>query len=376
MASMGSFPNAWLRTTVPVYHWQVPADRKDRRTMMVVGIDSHKDSLAACAIDRGGRARAQRSFANTVAGHLEVLEWVGDLGAGRVAIEGSGSYGRPLALVLLAAQVEVVEVPPQMTAGARRSQRSRHKSDPGDALQIARVGAREDDLPRPRPDGVVEDLRALVFYRREQAISLTREANRLHADLALIRPGYKQRITTKLTRRSTLSQVTRLISADRSVRASIARLRIRTMRGLISSIADLDTHIGELVTQTGAGVLTDIYGIGTVGAGEILAEVGDPTKYPTKAKFAMANGTAPLQASSGRTVRHRLNRGGNRRLNSTIHIAALTQIRRHGTEGRVYYDRLQTRGKTKKEALRILKRRISDRIWTHLQHIPTTPELT
>jgi len=102
-----------------------------------------------------------------------------------------------------------------------------------------------------------------------------------------------------------------------------------------------------------------------------LAQVGDPTKYPTKARFAMANGTAPLQASSGRVVRHRLNRGGNRRLNRAIHIAAVTQIRRPGTEGRLYYEQLQARGKTKREALRILKRRISDRIWTHLQQLST-----
>ena len=347
--------------------------------MMVVGIDSHKDSLVGCAVDEVGAPVGDRSFANTVAGHLKALEWVTDLGAGRVGIEGSGSYGRPLALVLMAAGVEVVEVPPQMTARARRSQRSRHKSDPGDALQIARVAAREDDLGRPRPDGAVEDLRAVVFYRREQAISLTREANRLHADLALIRPGYKKRITTRLTRRSALSRVMRLISRDRSVRADIARLRVRTMRALISRIAELDTQIGELIKTTGAGVLTDIYGIGTVGAGEILAEVGDPTKYATKARFAMANGTAPLQASSGRTIRHRLNRGGNRRLNSTIHIAALTQIRRPGTEGRIYYEKIQARGKTKTEAMRILKRRISDRIWTHLQQlstVSTAPELT
>ena len=347
--------------------------------MVVVGFDSHKDSLAGCAIDEVGAPIGHRSFENTVAGHVEASEWVGGLDAGRVAIEGSGSYGRPLALVLLAAGVEVVDVPPNMTAAGRRGQRSRHKSDPGDALLIARVGAREDDLPRPRPEGPVEDLRAVVFYRREQVISLTREANRLHADLALISPGYKKKVTGKLTRPRALGRVMRLISRDRSVRADIARRRIRTLRELIATIAELDTQIGDLVEATGAVVLTGIYGVGTVGAGEILAEVGDPTKYPTKSKFAMANGTAPLEASSGRIRRHRLNRGGNRQLNRTVHIAALTQIRRKGTEGRIFYDKLQDRGKTKKEAMRILKRRISDRIWTHLRQLSTVspaPDLT
>ena len=340
--------------------------------MVVVGIDSHKDTLAACAIDTLGQVLEHRSFANTAVGHVRALGWVRSVGAGRVAIEGSGSYGRRFALVLAEAEVEVVDVPPQMTARARRTQRSR-KSDPGDALLIARVGAREDDLPRPRPDGKTEDLRAVVSYRAEQVSYRTKEANRLHADLTLLHPGYQETIKGKVTRPTALSQATRLISEHRGARAQIARQRIATIRRLQKHINGLDRQIEELVHQTGAQTLTAIQGIGALAAGEILAQVGDPHRYPTKAKFASANGTAPLQASSGRINRHRLNRGGNRRLNRTIHIAALTQIRLTGTEGHNYYQRLQARGKTKQEAIRILKRRISDRIWTHLQHLSTTP---
>jgi len=349
---------------------------EDRRIMVVVGIDSHKDTLAGCAIDEVGRPLDYRSFANTAAGHAQALGWVCRLGAGRVAVEGSGGYGRPLALVLVGADIEVVDVPPQMTARARRGQRSRHKSDPGDAVLIARVGAREDDLPRPRPNGVIEDLRSLVLYRHEQVLALNREANRLHADLTQIRPGYKQKIRGRLTRPSALSRVVRLVSADRSVRADIARRRVRTTQRLLKHIAELDDQIGQLLHAAGGAVLTDIYGIGTQSAAEILAQVGDPTRYPTKARFAMANGTAPLQASSGRVVRHRLNRGGNRQLNRTIHTAAITQIRQPGTEGRVYYERLQARGKTKTEAIRILKLRISDRIHRTLCDHTTQPQLT
>ena len=186
----------------------------------------------------------------------------------------------------------VVDVPPQMTARARRSQRSRHKSDPLDALLIARVAAREDDLPAPRPDGAAEDLRILVFYRREQAKELNRQVNRLHVDLAQISPGYQHKITTRLTLPTALTRVMRLMSTDRSVRADIARGRVRNMRGLITQIKQIDTRIGRLVSQTGT-TLTDIYEVGTLGAAEILAEVGHPAKYPTRAKFAMANGTAP-----------------------------------------------------------------------------------
>ena len=114
--------------------------------------------------------------------------------------------------------------------------------------------------------------------------------------------------------------------------------------------------------------LTNIYGIGALVAAEILAGVGDPTRYTTKAKFAMANGTAPLEASSRRVVRHRLNRGGNRQLNKAIHTIAITQISRPDTEGRTYYERKLATGKTKREAIRSLKRRVSDRIWTHLHN--------
>jgi transposase len=113
--------------------------------------------------------------------------------------------------------------------------------------------------------------------------------------------------------------------------------------------------------------LLDIHGVGVLVAATILSEVGNPRRYATKDKFAMANGTAPIEASSGRVVRHRLNRGGNHQLNRAIHTAALTQIARPDSEGRRYYQKFKTRGKTHREATRVLKRRISDRIWTHLQ---------
>ena len=346
--------------------------------MMVVGFDSHKDSLAGCVIDGAGRPQAYRSFGNTAAGHHKALGWVQDRGAGRVAIEGSGGYGRPLALALVSAGIEVVDVPPQMTARARQGQRTRTKSDRADALLVARIGAREDDLPSPRLEGPIEDLRCVVFYRREQVGAQNREINRLHADLVQIRAGYRRKTAGPFTSAKALHRVTRLLQGNTTTRAGIARMRVKSIRRLGHQIAELDTQIGELVTQTGT-TLVDIYGVGNLTAAEILAEVGDPGRYTTKAKFAMANGTAPLEASSGQIVRHRLNRGGNRQLNRALHSIARTQISRPDTEGRRFYERLQNRGKTNKEAMRILKRRISDRIWTHLQHLstlPTTPELT
>ena len=188
------------------------------------------------------------------------------------------------------------------------------------------------------------------MYRREQSDLLVQVSGRLHAELVKIRPGYQQHIPTRLTLKSSLERVLTLLEGDPSVRAHLARRRIAAMRALIEEIGALDTQIRAAVHQTGT-TLTQIRGIAHLGAAEILAQVQHPHKYATKAKFAMANGTAPIQATSGRTIRHRLNRGGNRRLNRTIHTAAITQIRQPGTEGRLYYQRLLNRGKTRKEAI-------------------------
>ena len=230
---------------------------------------------------------------------------------------------------------------------------------------VARIGARDSDLPPPRPGGTLEELRCLAGYRRELVKSRTAHINRLHADLTQIRCGY-HRTGAALTSAKGLQRVARLLAGDSAAPARVARGRLRQIRELNRQIADLAAEISELVSANGT-TLTKIRGIGTIGAADILTEVGDPARFATKARFAMANGTAPLQASSGRTVRHRLNRGGNRQLNRAIHTAALTQIAQPNSEGRRLYQQHLDRGKTKREAIRALKRRISDRIWTHLQ---------
>ncbi len=162
-------------------------------------------------------------------------------------------------------------------------------------------------------------------------------------------------------------------------RAEIARSRIRNIRRLDREVDALTKRLVAALNDTRTS-LTSIYGVGPLVAAEILAETGDPARFTTKARFAMANGTAPIEASSGRVVRHRLNRGGNRQLNKAIHIAAIAQISKPDTEGRTYYQRCLDRGKSKREAIRALKRRISDRVWTCLQNdIQTTnpaPKLT
>ena len=342
--------------------------------MAVIGIDSHKDTLAACLADGAGRAVAHRSFDNTSEGCAGLVAWARSAGAERVGIEGSGNYGRPAALALQDAGLAVVEVPPQMTAAGRRGQRTGTKTDPGDALLIARIAGRDEDLPPPRPDGPLEDLRSTVRYRRELVKARNQQTNRLHADLEQTRVGYHRQIPSKLTGPKALTRASNLLRGDTGTRAGIARRRIRHIRELNRQIADLAKEIAALVNNTTAGTaLCSIYGVGPLVAADIIAETGDPRRFATKARYATANGTAPLAASSGRIQRHRLNRGGNRQLNKAIHTAALAQIAKPGTEGHLYYHRALQRGKTKREAIRALKRKISDRIYTTLQ---TTPKLT
>ena len=260
-----------------------------------------------------------------------------------------------------------------MTAGGRRQQRNAAKTDTLDSVAIARIALHENDLPPIRRDGPVEDLRVLVHYRRELIGERNRTANRLHSDFEQLHPGYQQRIG-RLTTERNQNRARRLLTGDQRPRAVVARQRVTRIRQLTRQIASLTDQIVDHSRRLDTG-LTTIPGIADLSAAELVAEIGDITRFRTRSQFAMANGTAPIPASSGRIDRHRLNRGGNRQLNRIIHYAALTQISRH-PEARAYYERKQAEGKTRKEAIRCLKRRISDRIYRTLRDHATRPTLT
>ena len=263
--------------------------------MTVIGIDSHKDLLAACLVDASGVVIEQRSIANTEAGHAELVGWARAVDAQRVGIEGAGNYGRPAAEALIDAGAAVLEVPPQMTAAARRGRRTYTKTDPVDALEIARIAARDDDLPAPRFAGAPGELACLVAYRRELVKDRTAAINRLHSSLEKIRCGYHTR-TAALTSRAGLDAASRLLRGDTSARAEIARSRIRNIRRLDREVDALTKRLVAALNDTRTS-LTSIYGVGPLVAAEILAETGDPARFTTKARFAMANGTAPIEIS-------------------------------------------------------------------------------
>ena len=227
--------------------------------MAVIGIDSHKDVLTGCLVDASGVSIEQRSIANTTAGHAELVAWARSAGVQRVGIEGAGNYGRPATVALIGAGVPVVEVPPQMTAAARRRRRTRTKTDPVDALEIARISARDDDLPPPRFVGACDDFAALVRYRRELVKSRTAALNRLHSTLEKIRCGYHNR-TGPLTSGAGLDAACKLLRGDDSARAEIGRSRIRDIRRLCREIDAVTQRITSLLNNTDTS-LTGIYGI-------------------------------------------------------------------------------------------------------------------
>ena len=257
-------------------------------------------------------------------------------------------------------------------AGASRPARQ-GQTDPVDALAIARITAREPQLPPVRLTvGPAADLRALLDYREDLVTERGALVNRAHAELSGLRAGYHHQVPN-LTTRARVRVVLTLIADQDSVRAVLCRRRLERILAIDAETAELKRQIADLVAAAGT-TLTDLHGIGPLVAARFIAEVVDVRRYPNRNAFAAANGTAPLPASSGRTVRHRFNPGGNRQLNRALYTIAITQIR-SDTEGRAYYERKRAAGKTKREALRCLKRKLSDIVFTTMRADRQTPQL-
>ena len=331
---------------------------------VAIGVDPHKGSLAVAAVDPLGRVRDTGEFSNDPRGHRALLRWVRERGPDRViGIECSLSYGASLSRFLLAAGEDVREVPTTLTSRERRRRHSQGKSDLVDSVAIARIVASGEVLPSAHREEVLADLRALVDYRDQLVRARTQVANRAHADLVNIRPGYGGAVPN-LRAKVHRAKARSLLGGDRSVRAELLRRRLGELSRLDGEIAAMDRRIEATVRETRTS-LTDIPGVGPFVAAKILGEVGDPSRVRSKAAFAVLSGTAPLPASSGQTHRHRLNRGGNRQLNWALHYIALVQCR-ISPEGKAYMARQREAGKSHKEAMRCLKRHLSNVVYRHL----------
>ena len=337
---------------------------------MFAGIDTHKDTLAVAVIDDAGRLLAAQEVPNTEQGFVQLVGLFDTHQVVRVGIEGSGHFGRAVAVHLLVCwqppwSAAVVEVPTLMTSRERRGQLGKGKTDPVDALAIARITAREPQLPPVRLTvGPAADLRALLDYREDLVVERGALVNRTHAELSGLRAGYHHQVPN-LTTRARVRVVLTLIADQDSVRAVLCQRRLERILAIDAETAQLKRQIADLVAAADT-TLTDLHGIGPLVAARFIAEVVDARRYPNRNAFAAANGTAPLPASSGRTVRHRFNPGGNRQLNRALYTIAITQIR-SDTEGRAYYERKRAAGKTRREALRCLKRKLSDIVFTTMR---------
>lgn len=333
--------------------------------MVIFGIDAHKRSHTVVAIDEQGRKLAERATSHTAtADHIDLLRWATRFGADRLwAVEDCRHLSRRLESDLLAAGEKIIRVPPKLMAHPRDGARTYGKSDPIDALAIARAALREPDLPAAHLDEDARQLRLLVDHREDLLAERTRHINRLRWHLHEIDPQWDPKPRAFGALRHIDAATDRLVGND-SLVAAVARDLLARVRGLTIDIRDLEKQIADRASQLGAALLA-IPGVGALLAGKILAEVAGVTRFKSRHAFARHNGTAPLPAWSGNRIRHRLSRSGNRQLNAALHRIAITQARAH-PEAIAYLERRRQSGNTTNEALRALKRRLSDVVYRAL----------
>jgi transposase len=315
------------------------------------------------AADGNGRQLAQKTVKAIPSGHLEARAWASQWPERHWALEDCRQVSRRLEADLLSAGERVIRVPPKLMAGARKEARTPGKSDPIDALAVARAALREPDLPQAHLDQPSRELRLLVDHRENLVGLRTQHQNRLLWHLHELEPGYKIKSRT-LDRFKTLNELERLLQGHQESVATIAMHLLSLIRELTVAINELERKISERVRKL-APELLSLFGCGALTAAKIIGEVAGVVRFRSRDAFAMHNGTAPIPASSGNSQRHRLNRGGNRQLNAAIHRIAITQLRRY-QPAIDYTARLQAAKKTRRDAIRALKRRISDVVYKRL----------
>jgi transposase len=345
---------------------EVRPKRRYARMKVLIGVDPHKASVAIAAVDEAtGELLERAAFPQDSAGLRRLERWARRFTERRWAVENAGGLGRHLAVRLAAAGESVVDVPPKLSARVRvLSSGNARKNDGLDALATALAASRNERLAPVDPEAASEVLRLLSERREDLVAERTRALNRLHALLRDLRPGG---VAGKLS----ADRAARILRGIRPRCGPSARLRrglasevLRDVRTLDRKIADLNERI-EAELEASGTTLPEIYGVGPILAATIIGAVGDVARFPTKAHFASYSGTAPLEASSGEVVRHRLSLAGNRHLNYALHMVAVCQAR-SDARGGAYYRKKIAEGKSHKEALRCLKRRISDAVFRSL----------
>jgi transposase len=332
--------------------------------VITIGIDPHKASLTAVALDPTGRQLAARRVIVNAGAYKTLMSWAARWPHRRFAVEGATGLGRGIAQLLAAHGEDVVDVPATLSARARLLDTGgTRKSDPADAASVAHAAMRHRRLRPVAAEDHTTQLRLLAERRDDLAVERVRALNRLHVLLRDLIPGGAPADLTAAKAAVHMRHVRPLTTTD-ACRRDLARDVLNDVRRLDRKLAANEAQIRQALTVT-RSTLTDIHGVGPVTAGKILGHIGDITRFPTADHLASYTGTAPLEASSGERQRHRLNITGNRRLNAAIHTIAVCQARDPGP-GRVYYLRKISDGKTPAEARRALKRRLTNVIYRHI----------
>jgi transposase len=333
--------------------------------MIVIGADTHKASHTCAAVDgASGRLADELTVTARKQGFTQLLAWGRELDEDRIwAIEDCRHVSGALERFLVAAGERVVRVPPKLMGQSRRAGRSAGKSDPIDALAAARAALREgpDTLPAAHLDEAALELKLLLDHREDLVRAGSEDQQRLRWHLhdlwpeleipagGLDRPLWLERLARKLAR------------AEQNARVRVARELVSEIRRRVRRAKELEAEIAALVEEK-APELLELVGCGVLTAAKLIAETAGAARFASDAKFARLAGVAPVPASSGKRLRHRLDRGGNRQLNCALHRIAVCQGRVH-PPAQEFLERKQAEGKSRREALRCLKRHLARRVW-------------
>ncbi len=340
--------------------------------MMVIGVDPHKQSRTAVAVDELGRRKACKTVRARRDGHRELIAWGrGIAPAGRSwAVEDVRHVAGGLVRELLAAGEAVVFVPPKLMAGARAGGRERGKSDPVDALAVARAALREEiTLPAARLDGPVLEVRRLGDYRDDLVAARTRVINSLRWMVHDLDPALAPVPRSLRSARARARLEAGLRALPASAGRAVALSQLTRVAALSAEITQLEEDLAGLVTPLVPELLA-LPGVAVLTAAKILGEAGDIRRFTSPAAFARHDGTAPVPASSGTGASsgpQRLNRGGNRQLNAALHRIALAQARCHPGARALLERRGRDKHETRKASIRVLKRHLSDAVYRALQ---------
>jgi transposase len=332
---------------------------------VMIGVDPHKASHTAVVVD-GDEVELARFKVRASAGQAErLLEWAGPHPERVWAVESAGGWGYLLSQQLVAAGEEVLDVPATLAARVRLLGSGRsNKNDPNDARSVAVAALRSPGVARVARTDHAAVLRLLANRYDNISRARNRTAVRLHSLLAqLVAGGVAGEITA--TRVEAMLAGIEATSPVEATRKDMALEHLEDLRRFDAQVKASRARLRSAVAASGTG-LTDIFGAGPVVAATVIGHVGDVSRFRSRDHFATYTGTAPIELSSGGRTVHRLSLRGNRKLNHAIHIVAVSQVRQRHSPGRGYYDRKVAEGKTHREALRALKRRVSDALYRQL----------